>query len=40
VSDADVMLVLCEDLPATDDVREVGVSVKSTLSHQSSSVQF
>ena len=40
LSAVDVALVRCEDLPATEDVREVGVSVKSISSHQSSSVQF
>ena len=40
LSAADAPLVRCEDLPATEDVREVGVSVKSISSHQSSSVQL
>ena len=40
VSEAEVMLVRWEDLPATEGIREVGVSAKSMSSHQSSSVQF
>src|SRR3954451_20623753 len=37
LSEVEVTLVRCEDSPATE---ELGVSVKSISSHQSSSVQF